>query len=119
MSLRPRPAGPVPERTARVALAAFPQGNTRHRRHGHAQRGERLVTECAELKVGPEGDREANSGIDRRDLFAPVLFAPHLAATRDEVPYFHYRLVGDRRRRLTRRQFEVGSPALLLRPLAR
>ena len=50
-----------------------------------------------------------SSDVDR--LFLPVRGAPHLTGARDEVPDLRDRPVLNRRRRLARRQGEVGEPA--------
>ena len=62
MSMRPKPIGPVPEDTARVARAAFPKGNALHANERRARqpsttmRTSRNSSRCADVLPSRRGD---------------------------------------------------------------
>ena len=77
------------------------------RRHRHADRGERLGPERAELEPGADRDRKSDAGLDLDDLLALIVRPPHLPPTADEEPDLLDRAMNDGDRRLAGRQFEV------------
>ena len=77
-------------------------------RHRDADGGERFVTERTKLKMCTQRDRKANTWMHIDDSPFAVLFAPHLATARNEVPDFFDGSMGHGLRYLTWPEFEVG-----------
>src|SRR5579864_4490915 len=77
-------------------------------RHRHADRAERAVAICAELEACPDGDGQADAGIDIDDVLLDPQPSPHLAASSQEEPNLIDRMVGYSARDLPGAEFKMS-----------
>src|SRR5207237_6599367 len=78
-----------------------------------ADRRHRFLASCAELKRGPQWNRDADSRRYGHHFFDVARLSPHLATAAQEVPDLLDRPVTDRDRSLTGRQLKVGEATAL------